>query len=48
VELTAEERDILAGKRGEAPKRALEYQMELGKFCGVRNSLHAGGVAGGH
>jgi len=36
VELTAEERDILAGKRGEAPKRALEYQMELGKFCGAR------------
>jgi predicted aconitase len=36
VDLTDEEREILAGKRGEAPKRALEYQMELGKFCGAR------------
>jgi len=35
VELTSEERAILAGKRGEAPKRALEYQIELGKFCGA-------------
>ena len=36
MELTAEEQGILAGKRGEAPKRALEYQIELGKFCGAR------------
>lgn len=36
MDLTAEERDILAGKRGEAPKRALEYQIELGKFCGAK------------
>ena len=35
MELTSEERAILAGKRGEAPKRALEYQIELGKFCGA-------------
>lgn len=36
MELTAEEQGILVGKRGEAPKRALEYQIELGKFCGAR------------
>ena len=35
MELTTEERAILAGKRGEAPRRALEYQIELGKFCGA-------------
>jgi predicted aconitase len=26
---------MLAGERGEAAKRALEYQIELGKFCGA-------------
>ena len=36
MELTSEERAILAGDRGEAPRRALEYQMELGKFCGAK------------
>ena len=36
MELTSEERAILAGERGEAPRRALEYQMEVGKFCGAR------------
>ncbi|HEV2430737.1 MAG TPA: aconitase X catalytic domain-containing protein [Burkholderiales bacterium] len=32
MELTAEERDILAGARGEAARRALEYQIEVGRF----------------
>lgn len=36
MDLTSEERAILAGERGEAPKRALEYQIEVGKFCGAR------------
>jgi predicted aconitase len=36
VELTTEEQAILRGERGQAPKRALEYQIELGKFCGAR------------
>src|SRR5207249_11879367 len=31
-ELTAEEREILAGKLGEATRRALEYQVEVGRF----------------
>jgi predicted aconitase len=34
--LTAEERDILAGGRGEAARRALEYQMEVGRFWGAK------------
>ncbi len=32
MELTAEERQILAGKLGEAARRALEYQVEVGRF----------------
>lgn len=36
MELTTEEQAMLAGARGEAPKRALEYQIELGKFCGAK------------
>ena len=32
MELTAEEREILAGKLGEATRRALEYQVEVGRF----------------
>lgn len=36
MELTSEEQSILAGRRGEAPRRALEYQIELGKFCGAK------------
>jgi len=36
VELSAEERDILAGERGEAAKRALEYQVEVAKFWGAK------------
>ncbi len=34
--LTAEERDILAGGRGEVARRALEYQREVGRFWGAK------------
>jgi predicted aconitase len=36
LELTAEEREILAGARGEAARRALEYQVEVGRFWGAK------------
>jgi len=36
VELTPEEQAILGGGRGEAARRALEYQIEVGKFWGAR------------
>jgi predicted aconitase len=36
MDLTAEERAILAGERGEAPRRALEYQVKVGEFWGAK------------
>jgi predicted aconitase len=36
LELTAEERAIFAGSLGEAPRRALEYQLEVGRFWGAK------------
>jgi predicted aconitase len=36
LELTAEEQAILAGSRGEAARRALQYQVEVGRFWGAR------------
>jgi predicted aconitase len=36
LELTAEERAILAGERGEAAQRALAYQIEVGRFWGAK------------
>ena len=36
MELTSEERAILAGQRGEAQRRALEYQVEVGRFWGAK------------
>ncbi|WP_137178215.1 aconitase X catalytic domain-containing protein [Roseomonas sp. AR75] len=36
MELTADEQDILAGKSGEAARRALAYQIEVGRFFGAR------------
>jgi predicted aconitase len=36
LELTAEEHGILAGSRGEAARRALEYQIEVGRFWGAK------------
>jgi hypothetical protein len=34
--LTTEEQSILGGGRGEAARRALEYQVEVGKFWGAK------------
>ncbi|HYG53666.1 MAG TPA: aconitase X catalytic domain-containing protein [Burkholderiales bacterium] len=39
MQLTAEEREILAGKKGEAAKRALEYQVEVGRFWGAKRMV---------
>ena len=36
MELTPEEQSILGGGRGEAAKRALQYQLEVGKFWGAK------------
>ena len=36
MDLTPEEQAILAGSHGEAPRRALEYQIEVGRFWGAR------------
>jgi len=36
MELTPEERSILGGGRGEAAKRALQYQIEVGRFWGAK------------
>ncbi len=36
MELTPEEQSILGGGRGDAAKRALEYQLEVGKFWGAK------------
>ncbi|CAA9268896.1 MAG: FIG00431931: hypothetical protein [uncultured Acetobacteraceae bacterium] len=35
MELTGEERAMLAGAQGEAVRRALDYQMEVGRFFGA-------------
>ena len=39
MELTPEEQSILAGARGEAARRALEYQVEVGRFWGARRMV---------
>jgi predicted aconitase len=39
LELTAEERAILAGGRGEAARRALEFQVEVGRFWGAKRMV---------
>jgi predicted aconitase len=36
VQLTPEEQAILGGGRGEAARRALQYQIEVGKFWGAK------------
>ncbi|HZN86090.1 MAG TPA: aconitase X catalytic domain-containing protein [Burkholderiales bacterium] len=36
MELSPEERAILGGARGEAPRRALEYQVKVGDFWGAK------------
>ncbi|HEV3007812.1 MAG TPA: aconitase X catalytic domain-containing protein [Burkholderiales bacterium] len=44
MDLTPEERSILAGGRGEAAKRALEYQIEVGRFWGARRMVPVSNV----
>lgn len=39
MDLSAEERGILAGSRGAAARRALEYQIEVGRFWGARRFI---------
>ena len=36
MELTREEQSILGGERGDAARRALEFQIEVGKFWGAK------------
>jgi hypothetical protein len=36
MDLSAEERAILSGERGEAARRALEYQVKVGEFWGAK------------
>ena len=36
MELTPEEQSILGGGRGEAARRAIEYQIEVGRFWGAK------------
>ena len=44
MELSSEERSILGGGRGEAAKRALEYQIEVGKFWGAKRFVQVTNV----
>ena len=36
MELTPDEQAMLAGERGEAVRKAVEYQVEVGKFWGAK------------
>src|SRR5690349_1803923 len=36
MELTKEEQAMLAGQRGEAIRKAIQYQLEVGKFWGAK------------
>jgi len=44
LELTSEERAILAGERGEAQRRALAYQVEVGRFWGAKRFVPVSNV----
>jgi predicted aconitase len=44
VELTLEEQGMLAGERGEAVRRAVEYQLEVGKFWGAKRFVQVTNV----
>lgn len=44
MRLTAEERGILAGERGEAPRRALAYLVEVGRFFGAEQMVPVASV----
>ncbi|MBI2509987.1 MAG: DUF521 domain-containing protein, partial [Betaproteobacteria bacterium] len=39
MKLTAEERAMLRGKRGEPVRRALELQIEVGRFYGAKRCV---------
>ncbi|MCC6210790.1 MAG: aconitase X catalytic domain-containing protein [Burkholderiales bacterium] len=44
MELTREEQSILGGDRGEAARRALQYQIEVGRFWGARRFVPVSNV----
>ena len=44
MELSAEERAILAGGRGEAARRALQYQIEVGRFWSAQRFVRVTNV----
>ena len=44
MELTSEEQAILGGKRGEAARRALAYQIEVGRFWGAKRFVPVSNV----
>jgi predicted aconitase len=44
VRLTPEEKAILGGARGEAARRALEYQVEVGRFWGAKRFVPVSNV----
>ncbi|HEU5314714.1 MAG TPA: aconitase X, partial [Chloroflexota bacterium] len=44
LRLTAEEEAILAGRHGEAPRRALEQQLQVGTFFGAQDFVPVGSV----
>ena len=44
MELTPEEQSILDGGRGDAARRALEYQIEVGKFWGAKRFVQVTNV----
>jgi predicted aconitase len=44
VELTPEEQSILGGARGEAAQRALQYQIEVGRFWGAKRFVPVSNV----
>jgi predicted aconitase len=44
VDLTPEEQSILGGGRGEAARRALQYQIEVGRFWGAKRFVPVSNV----
>ena len=44
MELTPEEQSILGGARGEAARRALQYQIEVGRFWGAQRFVPVSNV----
>ncbi len=44
MELTAEEKAMLAGERGEAIRKAIRYQLEVGRFWGAKRFVQVTNV----